>query len=179
MNPKVKMIDRLIRDQVKLFPDFFQKDDGLREVITQVVTGKPGRRMAKLYKCLVESFIMVGGSDQSNQGYYDRQKTKPTYYGIQKAIKKAACPKLASFEAYQDCGYRKMAKTCNNPDLIAACPVPQLNMKRGGLTQMAFSLFFFLRDVCRGDFYRFVKDQFGDGNLSEDQLGERIQGFIE
>ena len=50
MNPKVKMIDRLIRDQVKLFPDFPHNDDGLREVITQVVTGKPGRRMAKLYQ---------------------------------------------------------------------------------------------------------------------------------
>ena len=179
MNPKVKMIDRLIRDQVKLFPDFFHDDDGLREVITQIVTGKPGRRMAKLYKCLVESFIMVGGSDQSNQGYYDRQKVKPTYYGIQKAIRNAACPKLASFEAYQDCGYRKMAKTCNNPDLIASCPVPHLDMKRGGLTQMAFSLFFFLRDVCRGDFYRFVKDQFGDGNLPEGELTDRIQGFID
>ncbi len=179
MNPKMKMIDRLIRDQVKLFPDFPHNDDGLREVITQVVTGKPGRRMAKLYKCLVESFIMVGGSDQSNQGYYDRQKVKPSYHRIKKAVQQATCPKLATFEAYQDCGYRKTAKTCSNPDLITTCPVPQLDMKKGVLNQMAFSLFFFLRDVCRGDFYRFVKDQFGDGALPEEELGERIQGFID
>jgi hypothetical protein len=113
------MIDRLIRDQVKLFPNFPHNDDGLREVITQVVTGKPGQRMAKLYQCLVESFIMV------------------------------------------------------------TCPVPHLDMKKGVLNQMAFSLFFFLRDVCRGDFYRFVQNQFGDRPLPERELGERIQGFID
>jgi hypothetical protein len=136
MNPKVKMIDRLIRDQVKLFPDFPHNDDGLREVITQVVTGKPGRRMAKLYQCLVESFIMVGGSDLSNQGYYDRQKVKPSYHRIKQAVKEAACPKLANFETYQDCGYRKMAQTCSNPDLLATCPVPHLDMKKGVLNQI-------------------------------------------
>ena len=93
---------------------------------------------------------MVGGSDQSNQGYYDRQKVKPSYHRIKKAVKQAACPKLASFEAYQDCGYRKMAKTCSNPDLIATCPVPQLDMKKGVLNQMAFSLFFFLGTFAGG-----------------------------
>ncbi len=117
MNPKVKMIDRLIRDQVKLFPDFPHNDDGLREVITQVVTGKPGRRMAKLYRCLVESFIMVGGSDQSNQGYYDRQKVKPTYHRIKQAVKNSACPKLALLKPTKTAGtgrWRRLAATLAN-----------------------------------------------------------------
>ena len=51
-------------------------------------------------------------------------------------------------------------------------------MKRGALNQMAFSLYFFLRDVCVRDFYAFVRDHFGEGQPSAEAVNERLHDFI-
>jgi hypothetical protein len=45
-------------------------------------------------------------------------------------------------------------------------------MKRGALNQMAFSLYFFLRDVCRRDFYTYLTEHFG-------QAGGAINDLLE
>jgi hypothetical protein len=51
-------------------------------------------------------------------------------------------------------------------------------MKRGALNQMVFSLYFFLRDVCRRDFYTFVREHFGEGQLTAGAVSERLHDFI-
>jgi hypothetical protein len=43
---------------------------------------------------------------------------------------------------------------------------------------MAFSLYFFLRDVCGRDFYAFTKEHFGQGEPSGGAINERLHGFI-
>ena len=43
---------------------------------------------------------------------------------------------------------------------------------------MAFSLYFFLRDVCQRDFYTFVTHHFGEGELSGGAISDRLQAFI-
>jgi len=43
---------------------------------------------------------------------------------------------------------------------------------------MAFSLYFFLRDVCRRDFYTYVTDDFRQGQPSGRAINDRLQTFI-
>src|SRR5439155_281924 len=67
------------------------------------------------------------------------------------------CPRLRGFKAYAGCGYRKAAQTCRNPTQLELCPVPSHDLRRGGLNQAAYSLYFFLRDVCGGDLGGFIE----------------------
>lgn len=43
---------------------------------------------------------------------------------------------------------------------------------------MAFSLYFFLRDVCRRDFYAYVTKHFGQGQVSGGAINDLLQTFI-
>jgi hypothetical protein len=127
---------------------------------------------------LVEAFILSGGGDQSNQGYYVKQNHKPTFNRVKRAVKAAQCPKLADFESFKGCGYRKGVKSCNEPAFLKTCPLPGFDMKRGALNLMAFSLYFFLRDVCKGDFYKFTKTHFRDCQPADRATAELLDGFI-
>ena len=113
-----------------------------------MIHGKPHHKSIKLYQYLVEAFLLSGGGDQSNHGYYAKQNHKPTFNRVKQAVKAAQCPKLATFETFKGCGYRKTTKKCNEPAFLSTCPLPTFDMKRGPLNHMAFSLYFFLRDVC-------------------------------
>jgi hypothetical protein len=180
MNPKVKMIKKVIEDQLKLFDAPFVDDHPeLKDILQQMIHGTKATKSIKLYQYLMEAFLYTGGSDQSNMGHYRKQKVKPTFNRIKKALVSAECPKLVSFDSFIDCGYRKTARTCNQPDLLESCPLPKFDMKRGGLNQMVFSLYFFLRDVCRNDFYHFVTAHFDPGELRAGQAKGQVQGFTE
>jgi hypothetical protein len=43
---------------------------------------------------------------------------------------------------------------------------------------MAFSLYFFLQDVCGRDFYAYVSQHFGQGQLSPGVTTDLLHGFI-
>ena len=62
-----------------------------------------------------------------------------------------ACPKLRSFWDFDDCGYRKSAKTCSRPGELFGCPVPRVAARKGTLSQAAIGLWLFVRDCCDGD----------------------------
>ncbi len=68
----------------------------------------------------------------------------------------SVCPKLVDFGSYRGCGYRKSSRTCSNPSALPACPVPKLALRKGTLNEQAFSLFFFIRDVCQGDMVGYI-----------------------
>jgi hypothetical protein len=61
------------------------------------------------------------------------------------------CPKLAGIDAFVGCGYRKLARTCAHPALLPACPLPRHDLRNGRLNQLAYGLYFFVRDRCGGD----------------------------
>lgn len=42
---------------------------------------------------------------------------------------------------------------------------------------MVFSLYFFLRDVCQNDFYRFIQTHFDKGKQAKSQVQDFIQTF--
>jgi len=180
MTSKVEMIKNVIEDQQRLFDAPFINDyPELKGIIQQMIHGTKARKSIKLYKYLMEAFLYTGGSDQSNEGHYRKQKNKPTFNKIRKALLAAECPKLVCFETFKNCGYRKMARTCNNPELIETCPLPKFDMKRGTLNQMVFSLYFFLRDVCQNDFYQFVQAHFDQGKKECYQVKGQVENFIQ
>ena len=97
-----------------------------------MIHGKPHHKSIKLYQYLVEAFLLSGGGDQSNQGYYAKQNHKPTFNRVKQAVKAAQCPKLASFETFKGCGYRKDTNKCNEPAFLSTCPLPSVRHETGG-----------------------------------------------
>ena len=113
MTSKVKMIKKVIEDQLRLVEAPFVNDyPVLKGIIQQMIDGSKARKSIKLYQYLMEAFLYTGGSDQSNEGHYLKQKNKPTFNKIRKVLVSAERPKLILFQIFQDCGYLK-----NGPDL--------------------------------------------------------------
>ena len=69
----------------------------IEAILQQMIHGKPQHKSIKLYQYLLESFLLSGGGDQSNHGYYVKQRVKPTFNRVKQALKGAQCPKLADF----------------------------------------------------------------------------------
>ena len=65
-------------------------------------------------------------------------------------------PKLQSYWHYHDCGYRKIAGTCNEPGHFSACPLPLHPLRNGRLNQTAYGLFLFIRDLADGDLVAWI-----------------------
>ena len=67
MNQKVKMIKKLIEDQLRLIEAPFVTDHPeLQGILQQMIDGSKARKSIKLYQYLMEAFLYTGGSDQSN-----------------------------------------------------------------------------------------------------------------
>jgi hypothetical protein len=143
-----------------------------------MIHSKLHHKSIKLYQYLLESFLLAGGGDQSNHGYYLKQQRKPSFNRVKQALKAATCPKLATFQTFKGCGYQKTKPRCREPAFLSTCPLPTFDMKRGSLNQMAFSLYFFLRDVAGRDFYAYVTEHFGQTQPSGGAINELLQGFI-
>lgn len=116
-----------------------------------------------LFGWLMESFSYQGISDRIAADYINRHGNA-RYRGLAQALAdtREACPKLANHHTYVGCGYRKAARTCANPSCLAACPVPSLHLRKGDLNQLAFSLFFLVRDRCQGDVVGFIDGLFAE-----------------
>ena len=69
---------------------------------------------------------------------------------------KPSCPKLQSYWHFHDCGYRKIAGTCNEPGHFPACPLPLHPLRNGRLNQTAYGLFLFIRDLADGDLVAWI-----------------------
>ena len=179
-NRSIEIVKQVIMAHHKLFVDSYLTDSTeTQAILHQMMHGKPQHKSIMLYQYFLEAFLHSGGGDRSNQNYYHNQKYKPSFNRIKNAVKTAQCPKLASFETFKGCGYRKMTNNCSEPAFVKSCPLPRFDMKRGPLNEMAFSLYFFLRDVCRGNFYAYVRGHFGEGQLADEAVSELLQSFIE
>jgi hypothetical protein len=179
MSHSIEIVRLIITAHQKLFVDIYLTNSPeIEAIIEQMIHAKLHHKSIRLYQYLVEAFLLAGGGDQSNHGYYEKQKVKPTFNRVKRALKAAHCPKLASFETFKGCGYRKTMKNCNEPTFLSNCSLPTFDMKRGALNHMAFSLYFFLRDVAGRDFYTYVTEHFGQGQLSSRAMNELIETFI-
>ena len=175
----IEIVKQIIMAHQKLFVDIYLTDSTeIETILQQMIHGKLHHKSIKLYQYLLKAFLLSGGGDQSNHGYYVKQRVKPTFNRVQRAVKGAECPKLASFEAFKGCGYRKTKPSCREPAFLRSCPLPSFDMKRGALNHMAFSLYFFLRDVAGGDFYTYVTEHFGQAQPAGGAITDLLDGFI-
>jgi hypothetical protein len=76
--------------------------------------------------------------------------------------RRPSCPKLAGFNAFSGCQYRKASRTCGQPEHLRACPLPNHPLRKGALNRAAYALYLFLRDECEGDLVAWI-----DGRLAE------------
>ena len=108
---------------------------------------------------LVEAFSFQGISDQAAITFMD-EHGRMQWDDVEQSLRSApACPKLKSYWAMHDCGFQKHGRTCSEPKHIGDCPLPRLDMRRGGLNVMAFSFFLFIRDVAGGDLVSWIDNQ--------------------
>jgi len=112
-----------------------------------------------LYNWLAEAISYQGISDRVAAGYIE------AHGGIDAADIRAAldkphsCGKLTSYWHFEDCGYRKSKRTCNQPRHFRQCPLPRHDLRNGNLSRASYSLFLFMRDVAGGDFVQWIDDR--------------------
>jgi hypothetical protein len=112
-----------------------------------------------LFDWLVDVASYQGISDTIAWTYME-QHGRVRWANIEAALARGpSCPKLASFEAFSGCNYRKASRTCAHPEHLNACPLPVHPLRKGSLNQTAYSLYLFLRDECRGDLVTWIDRQ--------------------
>lgn len=114
------------------------------------------RDTAKLFDWLMTAFSYQGVSNAAASSYL-ADHGNVTYRAISDALAghRCGCAKLAGFEAYRGCSYRKSGH-CSQPRYRRACPVPTHDLRKGTLNQLAYALYFFIRDVGGGDLVGFI-----------------------
>ena len=119
------------------------------EVIRDLVAR---RDTAGLYDRLMAALSFQGVSDRVALGYITAHGNA-TFVGVGQGLEatRCACPKLAGFNAYAGCGYRKTARTCARPQHLRLCPVRRLPLRKGALNVQAVSLHLFLRNLAGDD----------------------------
>jgi hypothetical protein len=127
-----------------------------------IVTAVRRHDTARLFDWLMAVAVYQGVSDRAAAAYAAAHGTvRHGDVAESLAALGQPCPKLAGFDALTGCGYRKVAQTCAHPELLPDCPLPRPDLRNGRLNQAAYSLFFFLRDVCDGDLVAWLDRQLG------------------
>jgi hypothetical protein len=106
---------------------------------------------AVLLEWLMESLSYQGVSDAVAYGYMEEHGNVNFNTVAKSLTRTGSCPKLNSYWQFDDCGYRKTARTCAEPSRMGGCPLPRHRLRNGRLNQTAYSLFLFCRDVAQGD----------------------------
>jgi ribosomal protein L15E len=71
----------------------------------------------------MEAFTLQRISDHAAYVYMD-QHGRLTWRDLERATKRTpVCSKLQSYWTYCDCGYRKQAQTCAEPEILSECPL--------------------------------------------------------
>jgi hypothetical protein len=91
-----------------------------------------------------------------------------------------SCPKLEGYWGFHDCQYTKGTNSCSEPSHIDACPLPRHPLRNGRLNQMAYSLYFFMRDIADGDLVAWIDLQLASVDAgSPDRLNELCKAIVE
>ncbi len=117
-----------------------------------------------LYNWLVDVMSYQGVSDAVAWTYMEAHG-RVRWTDLEAAFqRRPACPKLAGFEAFSGCHYRKGSRTCGHPRHLRACPLPRHDLRKGALNQAAYALYLFLRDECGGDLVAWIDGRLADAD---------------
>lgn len=112
-----------------------------------------------IYEWLLSLFQLQGVSDHAAFSYAEKHG-KVRWVEIEAVLASAPdCLRLKSYWHFADCNYKKTARTCSEPHLLHHCPLPRHPLRNGRLNQAAFSLFFFIRDLCDGDLVSWIDNR--------------------
>jgi hypothetical protein len=135
-------------------------DDG-RAVLRRrgVITAVKRHDTATLFDWLMSVLSFQGIADRIAHKYI-ADNGNITWAAVERDLaSQPECPKLAGYWAFSDCRYQKTAETCDEPNHMAACPLPVHTLRNGRLNQTAYSLFMFIRDIANGDLVQWIDDQ--------------------
>ena len=94
----IEIVKQIIMAHQKLFVDVYLTDSPeIEAILHQMMHGKPQHKSIKLYQYFLESFLLSGGGDQSNQDYYAKQKHKPTLNRIKQGCQSRSMPEISVF----------------------------------------------------------------------------------
>ena len=133
------------------------------------------RRDSKaLFNWIMYPASYQGVSDRIAESYIE-EYGNITFLQISRALnRKPRCRKLAGFEEFQGCGFVKGSETCNNPVMYSRCPLPRHPLRNGRLNIMAYSLYFFIRDICHNDLVGFIDRIAEQEKPARDRLDELV-----
>ena len=95
-------------------------------------------RTEPIFDWLMSAFSLQGISDRVALNYMERHGFAQ-WSSVQKSLnRRATCPKLLSYWAYDYCRYHKGCSTCSEPEHFDRCPVPRLHLRNGRLNQTAY-----------------------------------------
>jgi len=115
------------------------------------------RDSPRLFDWLMRTFSYQGLSDRAVDEYIARNGNA-TFAAIERQLNRAECDKLQGFWSFKGCGYEKLSRKCSCRSLLNQCPLPELPLRNGRLNQLAFSLYFFIRDVAGGDLVSYLDE---------------------
>jgi hypothetical protein len=147
--------------------------DLLREIRSElrsegVTTAIQRHDTGALYDWLAAAFSYQGISDRVATDYM-AQHGRPRWAHIDAEIAAGpACPKLKDYWHFYNCRYDKGSCSCAEPDHIERCPLPGHRLRNGRLNQMAYSLYFFIRDVADGDLVAWLDRQLQQADRAHD-----------
>jgi hypothetical protein len=161
---------RVVQPALDLAPDTFLDDlaaslsaAGIQEAVTR-------HDSAPIFEWLLTLFQLQGISDAVAFSYAEKHG-QVRWVDIEAALRAdPTCQRLRSYWHLTGCGYKKMARTCSEPHLLHTCPLPQHPLRNGRLNQAAFSLFFFIRDICGGDLVGWIDDRLQRADPGEENL---------
>ncbi|WP_200905698.1 hypothetical protein [Methylobacterium sp. ARG-1] len=111
------------------------------------------------------SLVPLQGISDQIASRYAEQHGGVTNAEIQGALSvPQGCSRLTSYWHFAECRYRKVGRTCAEPDHISSCPLPLPRLRKGSLNQGAYSLALFIRDVCDGDFIGWIDTRLAEAD---------------
>jgi hypothetical protein len=151
--------------------------DGLQD--RGVVQAIKNHDTATLFDWLIEIFSLQGISDAVAFDYIAEHGSVRWSEVAHDLSQAPSCPKLKGYWRFHDCRYTKGTTSCSQPDQIDTCPLPRHPLRNGRLNQMAYSLYFFMRDIADGDFVSWIDQQLISVEArSPDRLNELCEAIV-
>jgi hypothetical protein len=140
-----------------------------------------GRDSGAIFNWLQSMVQLQGISDTIASSYAERHGSVHWTLLEGSFQQRLSCPKLECYWTFSECGYRKSAGTCSQPEHLVACPLPDHPLRKGGLNQSAYSLFLFIRDVCDNDLIEWIDqrlEQADPGDAASDRAPRMRQALL-
>lgn len=132
----------------------------------QLRTAVQNHDTVTIFDWLLEKAQYQGMAD-ANVDRFAAANGQVSWHDLAAEMDAARCTRLSSYWRFEGCGYRKFAATCSEPRLLAHCPVPRHPFRNGRLSQGAYSLFLFVKDVCDRDLVGWIDQRLAAADVHD------------